>query len=180
MGKTQTENTLKFEIDASFVHRCNWNDPWKKLSCGQFWTTWIKINKNKISTPWKYILKYDFFSDFLMAEMLRELVHTAWQSKAGVGWSFLSWSILLSLFLSSILIWILMPAKGTFILQKGIVVTKDLKLITAVSNSLGAAGGAAAQAHALEASMASPVLQCTFNVIHALICANTVVKIRDK
>lgn len=73
-----------------------------------------------------------------------------------------------------------MPAKGTFILQKGIVVTKDLKLITAVSNSLGAAGGAAAQAHALEASMPSPVLQCTFNVIHALICANTVVKIRDK
>lgn len=73
-----------------------------------------------------------------------------------------------------------MPAKGTFSLQKGTVVSEDLKLITAVSNSCGAAGATAAQAPALEASMASPVLQCTFNVIRALICANTVVKIRDK
>lgn len=73
-----------------------------------------------------------------------------------------------------------MHAKGTFSFQKGAIVSEDLKLITAVNNSLGAPGAAAAQAPALEASVASPVLQCTFNVIRALICANIVVKIRDK
>lgn len=73
-----------------------------------------------------------------------------------------------------------MHAKGTFVFQKGTILFRDLKLIRAVSNSLGAPGAASAQAPALETSEASPVLQCTFNVIRALICANVVVKIRNK
>lgn len=73
-----------------------------------------------------------------------------------------------------------MHAKGTFSFQKGTIVSEELKLITAVNNSSGAPGAAAAQAPALEASVASPVLPCTFSVIRALICASIAAKIRDK